>query len=47
MSAWPAAVAVKESRAPGKQRNSTGTPSRAAISRAMSTVTPDGAAGVP
>src|ERR1700722_16865301 len=47
MSAWPAAVAAKESRAPAKQRNSTGTPSRAAISRPMSTVTPDGAAGVP
>ena len=47
ISARPVTSAANESRAAWKQRNSTPTPSRAAISRPISTVTPVGAAGSP
>ena len=47
MSARPVSSAASESRAAWKQRNSTPTTSRAAISRPISTVTPVGATEVP
>src|SRR5262245_13659648 len=46
-SARPCCIASKESRAASKQSSSTGRPSRAPSSRAMSTVTPLGASAVP
>ncbi len=46
-SAAPEVSASKDLRAASKQTKDTGTPSRAAISRAMSTVTPDGASELP
>ena len=47
MSAAPVFIASNDLRAASKQANSAGTPSRAETSRAMSTVTPAGASGVP
>ena len=47
MSARPVSSAANESRAAWKQANSTGTPSLAAISRPISTVTPVGAGTSP
>ena len=47
MSACPEVIASKDFRAASKQTSSSGTSSRRASSRAMSTVTPAGSSGVP